>query len=156
MHPVSSARGTLRYRKTRSPKRMRSTRSATIVRIDDPPGKGTACTRHSACDRLRTYPQVPPKVAYRLTLWGQSLCPTLDAILKWDDRRPAERRENRGFKRKAECLLGVPGVVVVYLGLIAAFLGGVSLLRPLSFLTIRTRRQATVVLALSLVVVVLG
>jgi len=33
-------------------------------------------------------------------------------------------------------------VVVGYLGLIAAFLGGVSLLRPLSFLAIRTRRQA--------------
>src|SRR6267154_1836625 len=41
---------------------------------------------------LRTsYPQVPPKVEYRLTPWGQSLCPTLDAILKWADRRPAER-----------------------------------------------------------------
>ena len=39
---------------------------------------------------LRTsYPQVPPKVEYRLTEWGQSLCPALDAILKWADRRPA-------------------------------------------------------------------
>ena len=38
---------------------------------------------------LRTsYPQVPPKVEYRLTEWGQSLCPTLDSILKWADRRP--------------------------------------------------------------------
>ncbi|HEY9137564.1 MAG TPA: helix-turn-helix domain-containing protein [Terriglobus sp.] len=38
---------------------------------------------------LRTsYPQVPPKVEYRLTPWGQSLCPALDAILKWADRRP--------------------------------------------------------------------
>src|ERR1700716_3967967 len=34
------------------------------------------------------YPQVPPKVEYRLTDWGQSLCPALDAILKWADRRP--------------------------------------------------------------------
>src|SRR5437764_14200964 len=33
------------------------------------------------------YPQVPPKVEYRLTDWGQSLCPALDAILKWADRR---------------------------------------------------------------------
>jgi hypothetical protein len=40
------------------------------------------------------------------------------------------------------------GVVVVYLGRIAAFLGGLSLLRPLSFLAIRTRRQAARVLAL--------
>src|ERR1700724_1823779 len=39
------------------------------------------------------YPQVPPKVEYRLTPWGQSLCPTLDAILKWADRRPAGRRK---------------------------------------------------------------
>jgi DNA-binding HxlR family transcriptional regulator len=36
------------------------------------------------------YPQVPPKVEYRLTPWGQSLCPALDAILKWADRRPVE------------------------------------------------------------------
>ena len=39
---------------------------------------------------LRTaYPQVPPKVEYRLTAWGQSLCPALDMILKWAGRRPA-------------------------------------------------------------------
>ncbi len=39
---------------------------------------------------IRTsYPQVPPKVEYKLTAWGQSLCPALDAILKWADRRPA-------------------------------------------------------------------
>ena len=37
------------------------------------------------------YREVPPKVEYRLTPWGQSLCPTLDAILKWADRRPAAR-----------------------------------------------------------------
>src|SRR6266853_1442654 len=47
---------------------------------------------------LRTaYPQVPPKVEYRLTPWGQSLCPTLDAILKWADRRPAERRKRNSL-----------------------------------------------------------
>jgi len=50
----------------------------------------------------------------------------------------------------------VLGVVLVYLGLIAAFLGGVSLLRPLSFLAIRTRRQAALVLVLGLMVVVMG
>jgi DNA-binding HxlR family transcriptional regulator len=33
------------------------------------------------------YPQVPPKVEYRLTPWGQSLCPALDALLKWLTRR---------------------------------------------------------------------
>src|SRR6202140_5080028 len=29
------------------------------------------------------HPQVPPKVEYRLTPWGQELCPALDALLKW-------------------------------------------------------------------------
>jgi DNA-binding HxlR family transcriptional regulator len=29
------------------------------------------------------YRQVPPKVEYYLTSWGQALCPALDAILKW-------------------------------------------------------------------------
>jgi hypothetical protein len=48
------------------------------------------------------------------------------------------------------------GVVVLYLGLIAAFLGGVSLLRPLSFLAIRTRRQAALFLTLGFIVVVVG
>lgn len=27
--------------------------------------------------------QVPPKVEYCLTRWGQALCPALDALLKW-------------------------------------------------------------------------
>lgn len=31
----------------------------------------------------KVYPVVPPKVEYSLTPWGQSLCPVLDAILKW-------------------------------------------------------------------------
>ena len=35
----------------------------------------------------KVYPQVPPKVEYRLTEWGQSLCPALDALLKWAERR---------------------------------------------------------------------
>lgn len=31
--------------------------------------------------------QVPPKVEYGLTDWGQSLCPALDALLKWGAQR---------------------------------------------------------------------
>lgn len=31
--------------------------------------------------------QIPPKVEYRLTPWGQSLCPALDALLKWSENR---------------------------------------------------------------------
>jgi DNA-binding HxlR family transcriptional regulator len=33
--------------------------------------------------------QVPPKVEYCLTKWGQAMCPALDALLKW-----AALREN--------------------------------------------------------------
>jgi DNA-binding HxlR family transcriptional regulator len=31
---------------------------------------------------------VPPKVDYRLTAWGQSLCPAPDALLKWNEDKP--------------------------------------------------------------------
>lgn len=34
--------------------------------------------------------QVPPKVEYCLTAWGQALCPALDALLTWAIERPAE------------------------------------------------------------------
>ena len=35
--------------------------------------------------------QVPPKVEYCLTDWGQALCPALDALLKWAaGKEPAE------------------------------------------------------------------
>lgn len=33
------------------------------------------------------YHQVPPKVEYSLTDWGQELCPALDALLKWAAQR---------------------------------------------------------------------
>src|SRR5206468_9718471 len=42
--------------------------------------------RHLEADGMvqRTvHNQIPPKVEYRLTDWGQSLCPALDALLKW-------------------------------------------------------------------------
>lgn len=32
--------------------------------------------------------QVPPKVEYCLTEWGQELCPALDMLLQWAARRP--------------------------------------------------------------------
>ena len=35
------------------------------------------------------FPQVPPKVEYRLTDWGQAMCPALDALLEWAAARPA-------------------------------------------------------------------
>ena len=47
--------------------------------------------------------QVPPKVEYGLTDWGQALCPALDALLQWaaargfnSDSLPAEVRFRAG------------------------------------------------------------
>ena len=39
--------------------------------------------------RRIVYHQVPPKVEYGLTDWGQALCPALDALLKWAEAREA-------------------------------------------------------------------
>src|SRR5918992_5268136 len=33
--------------------------------------------------RRIVYPEVPPKVEYALTDWGQALCPVLDSLLQW-------------------------------------------------------------------------
>lgn len=38
----------------------------------------------------KVYPVVPPKVEYRMSEWGQSLCPALDALLKWAEARPVD------------------------------------------------------------------
>ncbi|WP_425983066.1 winged helix-turn-helix transcriptional regulator [Brevundimonas sp. TWP1-2-1b1] len=37
--------------------------------------------------------QVPPKVEYHLTEWGQSLCPVLDKLLNWAEAAPVDVRE---------------------------------------------------------------
>ena len=42
---------------------------------------------HDGIVARRVYPEVPPKVEYRLTEWGQALCPALDALLRWDAAR---------------------------------------------------------------------
>ena len=36
----------------------------------------------------KVYPQVPPTVEYRLTPWGEAMCPALDALLEWAAQRP--------------------------------------------------------------------
>ncbi|WP_043321164.1 winged helix-turn-helix transcriptional regulator [Corallococcus coralloides] len=42
--------------------------------------------------------QVPPKVEYHLTDWGQSLCPALDELLTWAAKRPLLKREGEASK----------------------------------------------------------
>lgn len=34
------------------------------------------------------HPEVPPRVEYHLTDWGQALCPALDALLLWAEAAP--------------------------------------------------------------------
>ena len=36
--------------------------------------------------------EVPPRVQYHLTDWGQSLCPALDALLLWAEAAPEDLR----------------------------------------------------------------
>ena len=39
--------------------------------------------------------QVPPKVEYHLTEWGQSLCPALDRLLTWAEQQPSPNDADR-------------------------------------------------------------
>lgn len=45
--------------------------------------------------------EVPPKVEYRLTEWGQSLCPALDQLLTWTEQQPSSRSADGGDVRGA-------------------------------------------------------
>ena len=36
----------------------------------------------------QVYAQVPPKVEYRLSPWGEQMCPALDLLLEWTALRP--------------------------------------------------------------------
>jgi DNA-binding HxlR family transcriptional regulator len=38
------------------------------------------------------HPEVPPRVEYHLTEWGQTLCPVLDKLLTWAETAPDEIR----------------------------------------------------------------
>src|SRR6266850_4094619 len=42
--------------------------------------------------------QVPPKVEYHLTNWGQSLCPALDELLTWAERQPSSPSGSQSAK----------------------------------------------------------
>ena len=43
--------------------------------------------------KRRQYPQVPPKVEYRMTEWGQALCPALDSLLKWSEEKQGSEED---------------------------------------------------------------
>ena len=43
--------------------------------------------------RRTVYAQVPPKVEYELTDWGQALCPVLDALLQWSTSQARPQRD---------------------------------------------------------------
>ena len=51
------------------------------------------------------YPEVPPKVEYALTDWGQALCPVLDSLLQW---LPAESAGSPADGPRARPLVRVP------------------------------------------------
>jgi len=58
-------------------------RGGRALRLDEASGR---C--HGRLGRGRfVHHQMPPKVEYSLTSWGQALCPALDALLKWVDLR---------------------------------------------------------------------
>ena len=42
------------------------------------------------------HPEVPPRVEYHLTDWGQSLCPALDTLLTWAERQPTSGGPRKG------------------------------------------------------------
>src|SRR3546814_2709517 len=46
--------------------------------------------------------QVPPKVEYCLTDWGQALCPALDALLTWAGQRPPLAEQERSEEHTSE------------------------------------------------------
>jgi DNA-binding HxlR family transcriptional regulator len=43
--------------------------------------------RDGVVERI-AYAETPPRVEYKLTAWGQALCPALDSLLQWSDARP--------------------------------------------------------------------
>jgi len=45
--------------------------------------------------------QVPPKVEYFITDWGQSLCPALDDLLTWVENRPARKGQQTAPKNSS-------------------------------------------------------
>ena len=45
-------------------------------------------------DARKVYQQIPPRVEYSLTAYGQTLRPVLEALCKWGERHRAARKES--------------------------------------------------------------
>lgn len=43
---------------------------------------------HDGVVLREVFPEVPPRVEYRLSPWGMALCPALDALLSWRRQQP--------------------------------------------------------------------
>lgn len=43
--------------------------------------------------------QVPPKVEYHMTEWGEALCPALDELLTWAEKRPTPKRQRTSSRQ---------------------------------------------------------
>jgi len=54
--------------------------------------------KHAVVRRI-VHHQVPPKVEYGLTDWGQALCPALDALLTWFEQHEAQPAPEDGGSR---------------------------------------------------------
>lgn len=44
---------------------------------------------HDGLVTREVFAEVPPRVEYRMTSWGMTLCPALDALLTWRRHQPA-------------------------------------------------------------------
>lgn len=55
--------------------------------------------------RRNIYPEVPPRVEYALTGWGQALCPVLDSLLQWLPDDLAKSAADRTSARQDDALL---------------------------------------------------
>jgi hypothetical protein len=63
------------------------------LRVPDP-RSAASCRRDGVVTRI-VHAQVPPKVEYHLTEWGRSLCPALDHLLTWAEKRPSPSSAGR-------------------------------------------------------------
>ena len=80
----------LAVRRCASPTRARD--SWHLAEDADPTASAIGGGRHR---HAHVHAEVPPKVEYHLTEWGESLCPALDKFLTWAEQQPAPTDADR-------------------------------------------------------------